>query len=334
MKSLFFSFLASLWSLLAVAPAHCTEVNLAVVAPPDKSSLDSQSISVVVRAGKNSVDHLKISVNGREQPVPRKNSERHFVCFDGISLSPGINRIKVTAFKEGKKKEEISLNVFSRSELSPAGNTIPAGFKSFFFHTGAFEEKCAPCHSMDFKGMGENPASPDKSPCHTCHKRLLTNYQFVHGPTSVWSCPTCHAVRQGNRKTSLLEADNESCAACHADSIENWKSMKHMHGPTAAGNCTTCHNPHASDHKYLLRMHAADLCIACHGEIVTKPHVVSGFSGKWHPLRISYDPSKPETDFSCVSCHNPHAGDSAYFLKFKKSSSDDLFEFCRSCHKF
>ncbi|WP_414652383.1 cytochrome c3 family protein, partial [Geomonas sp.] len=34
---------------------------------------------------------------------------------------------------------------------------------------------------------------------------------------------------------------------------------------------------------------------------------------------------------SCVSCHNPHAGNATFFLQNYKEGAD-LSTFCRSCH--
>lgn len=324
--------LSLLTSLLAAVAAFAAPGELAIVAPPDKSSLESRTVSIVVRVGPDSPGDLLLAVNGRKQQLPRKSAARYFLCFDGISLSPGVNRIRVVALKEGKKTAEGSLTIFVRSDLDPTADTPPAGFTPYAFHNEAHEKACTPCHRLDFKGMEETPAAPEKSPCYACHKRLLASSPFLHGPAAVWSCGMCHGAKPGNG--SALAADDAVCTSCHDDSLARWKSMRHMHGPTAAGRCTTCHNPHAADRQYFLRLPATDLCLSCHEEIAAKPHVISGFSGKGHPFRISPDPFRPGRDFTCASCHNPHASDSPVFLNFVKGAPEGLTSFCKSCHVF
>ena len=156
----------------------------------------------------------------------------------------------------------------------------------------------------------------------------MANYRFVHGPAAVWSCTACHETRGSGRKLSVRQPDEKVCLPCHEN---DWSKKKYLHGPTAAGNCTACHNPHASNENYFLRLNTADLCVACHDDIASKPHVISGFSGvAGHPVRKSPDPFNPGSDFTCASCHNPHATDFPFMLSGDSSS---MFQYCQSCHK-
>jgi predicted CXXCH cytochrome family protein len=78
-------------------------------------------------------------------------------------------------------------------------------------------------------------------------------------------------------------------------------------------------------------MNTADLCAACHDDVLSRPHVISGFSGKrGHPVRLSPDPLNPGRDFTCASCHNPHGTD---FQLMLNSDYDSMFQFCQSCHR-
>jgi predicted CXXCH cytochrome family protein len=325
--------LAAIFPLFMSLPAHGATKQMTVLTPPDKSWVKSRLISIVVKTDTSLMDSLEISVNGRKQPLSAKAIERSYACFDGIPLYPGPNRIRIIALKSGKKTETRDLTVFLKSDLEATANTPSAEFTGYFFHSADNDKACMICHRIDFKGIDDNTASADKSPCHTCHKKIMEANPFAHGPASVWSCTSCHKLRQESSGSSRLEADSSTCTTCHADSLDNWKSMKTMHGPTAAGDCTVCHDPHASGQKYFLRKSATDLCVTCHDDIITRPHVVSGFSGKGHPVRMVADPLRPGNELSCASCHNPHASNSRLLLN-SKGTSEDLSEFCKSCHSF
>jgi predicted CXXCH cytochrome family protein len=327
-----FLFISVIWAVLApcMVGAEAVSARLAVVIPPDKAIVESELISVVLRLGVDAVDQVEISINNRRQPLLAKPYNQHYLCKDGIQLSYGINRIKVVGLKGGKKVEEVTTQVFYKSELAQSLTFAPAGFRKYSFHVDSYEKTCVPCHQLDFSKIDANRPSGEKSPCFTCHKKILDNYAFVHGPASVWSCLVCHDAKSRNPKLAVPKPDGKICVNCHENS---WDSRKYQHGPTAAGSCTTCHNPHASNHANFLRLAPGDLCAACHEEVLFRPHVLSGFSGKGgHPVRKYPDPYNPGREFNCESCHNPHAGNSPTFLNGYDSSMP-MDHFCLSCHK-
>ncbi len=326
------SFVLSLLLMLASAGVCAADGDLAIVSPPDRSVLGSRQISVVVRPGSAAIDELVFTVNKRKPLLRKKSSDRPVICTAGIQLAPGENRIRVVGLKAGKDVASREIRVFYSMELSEAAPP-PGDFGGYIFHDGDHEEPCRPCHRLDFRGTEDNPRTPADSPCYTCHRSIITAYKFAHGPSAVWSCTACHAAQPKGADGSRLKADGTSCTICHEDSINLWKSMKHQHGPTAAGKCITCHNPHASDQANFLRLETVDLCASCHEEILSRPHVVSTRLGG-HPLHISPDPFKPNRDFTCASCHNPHAGESPVFLTNYKSTMTGLSDFCRTCHLF
>ncbi len=330
MKS-FLSSLLSLLLLLAAAGVCAADGDLTIVAPPDRSIVESRVISIVVRPGSAAIDDLTITVNKRKPLLRKKSPDRPVVCAEGIQLVPGENRIRVVGRKGGKDVASREMKVFYSTEL--ADLSPPPDFEGYAFHSDRYEEPCRPCHRTDFRGTEDTPRTPADSPCYTCHRSIITTYRFAHGPSAVWSCTACHTLQDKGGNGSRLRADETSCTVCHEDSINLWKSMKHQHGPTAAGKCVTCHNPHASDQPNFLRLETVDLCASCHEEILSRPHVVSTRLGG-HPLHISPDPFKPNRDFTCASCHNPHAGESPVFLTNYKSTMTGLSDFCRTCHLF
>jgi predicted CXXCH cytochrome family protein len=303
--------------------------HLAIVTPPARSVVESPLVEVVVRVPAGSVDELQILVNNRKLRLPKRRFDKFNVCFDGIELSYGMNDIKVVGLMKGKKVEEAATQIFFRSDLASAASSAPDGFNKFLFHDNASEKVCAPCHQLDFSSFGEGEMAAEKSPCYLCHKKILSNYAVVHGPAAVWSCLSCHD-KKGTPKLSVVRPDSKLCFNCH----ENvWEKMKFWHGPTAAGSCATCHSPHASNYPFFLRAPKRDLCLGCHEEILTKPHVIMGFSASnaGHPVRKSVDPYHPNREFTCVSCHNPHAGTSWTFLQNYDGTSE-IYTFCRTCH--
>lgn len=302
-------------------------VQLGIVSPPDRAVLESPLVNLVVRVPSQAVDELQLFVNRRRVSLPKRDYSRYTVCFDGIELYSGANDLKVIAVKGGKKVEELHARVFYRSDLSADASSSPDGFKKFQFHTYQTEKVCMPCHQLEFATASEGETPAASSPCYQCHKKLLSSYANVHGPAAVWSCLSCHSKR-GTPKLATVKPDSKSCFGCHEDT---WSSMKYGHGPTAAGSCATCHDPHASNNRYFLRVSAGDLCLGCHDEIATKAHVIVGFSNAGHPVRRTPDPYHPGREFTCISCHNPHAGSSPYFLQ-NYDESAPISDFCKKCH--
>jgi predicted CXXCH cytochrome family protein len=304
-----------------------------LVTPPDKASVAGELINVVAVPKGQSFDKVQIFVNGRKEKEVKQPAGKKFVCADGILLSAGINKLRIVTLKGAGKVAEQNFSVMLRAPLSSVWNTTPSGFTDYNFHDGNPQKGCAPCHWLDFKEWKDNPSAAEKSPCYTCHKTRLSAYQLGHGPAAVWSCVVCHNGGGDKSKAEKLEADGSSCAACHDDAVAAWNAKKFVHGPLAMGGCQTCHDPHASDQTVFLKMPVFDLCISCHAEIVSKPHVTAGFSGKGHPLRLLQNPLKPGKEFNCVSCHNPHGSDTEFLLNTSRDPAN-MTVYCRSCHTF
>ena len=328
MKSIFLIFIIAFPLVVFPAVASPESGGLALLSPRDKSFVETGLVTLVVRIDFKGINDVKVALNGKNLDAAGNPAGNFHVAFDDIRLSPGMNSLRITGYKDGKKVDERNCLLFFRSDLDPIAGTPPSGFARYYFHTAGNEKGCSPCHRLDFSRTAENPAEPRQSPCHDCHRKLMANYRFVHGPAAVWSCTACHETRGSGRKLSVRQPDEKVCLPCHEN---DWSKKKYLHGPTAAGNCTACHNPHASNENYFLRLNTADLCVACHDDIASRPHVISGFSGiAGHPVRKSPDPFNPGRDFTCTSCHNPHATDFPFMLSGDSSS---MFQYCQSCHK-
>lgn len=308
-------------------------VPLSVIAPPDKSALTSQLISVVIATDDGTIDDIQVFVDNRKQRSVRRAPDKKIICIDGIPLSVGINKIRIAALKGKTKVEEKNLSVMVRQDLSSNWSTNPAGYGDYTFHGGSMEKNCLPCHRLDFKNAPQDPDKAEHSPCFACHKKMMDSYRVVHGPAAVWSCLMCHNGGPSKGKGNPLEADAGLCVECHDESMSQWKAKKFVHGPMSDGSCVTCHTPHASDQKSLVRLPVVDLCISCHTDVITKPHIISGYSGKGHPYRLTSNPYRPGQEFSCASCHNPHASNASFFLN-NFNESMDRSDYCKSCHAY
>ncbi len=322
------TFIALLCCSFSVAASGAAPRNFTIVSPPNGAFVESTAISLMMRIESKNIDDIRVEVGGKKQNLDRRPMERIYACFQGIRLAPGMNELRIIGLKEGKKVEELNYRLFYRTDLAADANTAPYGFARYYFHTPDHEKECTACHKLDFSGAEENPSAPEKSPCFVCHRKMMAGYRQAHGPAAVWSCSMCHDVRAKGRKMATPQPIEKVCKGCHEN---DWQKKKFRHGPTAAGECTACHNPHAADEPLFLRLKPFNLCIACHEETASRPHVISGFSGAaGHPVRMSPDPLNPGRDFTCASCHNPHASDFQYLLGSDYSS---MSRFCQTCHR-
>ncbi|HEX9023317.1 MAG TPA: cytochrome c3 family protein [Geobacteraceae bacterium] len=314
--------------LLSAGPACGSTTGLSLLAPPERSFVERGTISVVASVNGHETDEIRMTVNGSRQPPHR--GAGGIVCYGGVRLSSGENRITIAALKSGKVIDEKTIRVFSGDECAPGYGAALPGFKRYVFHTADMEKRCDRCHQMDYGERGSS-SSPGKSPCFGCHGKMLDGLRFVHGPSAVWACNTCHRRETGGPMSGALRSDGQSCVECHAESIEEWEKRKFRHGPTEAGMCVVCHNPHGSDLPFFIRMKPGRLCNSCHEMQALQPHVISGFTRNGHPLEVDAGKARLGMAISCASCHNPHAGDSPRFLIGYEGS---LSSFCMRCHKF
>ncbi len=314
-----------------MAWAAAGAVSVELVIPPDKSYVESELISIVANVSRFKVDDLQVSVNGMQQQIapPLISLNRDTLCFEGVRLSYGMNQIRVTGYLNGKQTAEIVRNVYYHSDIRKEASTPPEGFRRYLFHSDSFQKECSSCHDMDFRTGGDKKREPDRSPCSVCHKKMI-NYKFVHGPAAVWSCTQCHEAKTKRSKLAVAEPVSDVCSTCHEFS---WNNKKYMHAPTAAGMCIACHSPHASDNQYFLRLKTNQLCTSCHEEVLSRPHIIVGFSGKGHPLEDIINQSNFRIKLMCTSCHNPHGENSSKLLNGYDERTSRL-EFCKKCHEF
>jgi predicted CXXCH cytochrome family protein len=297
--------------------------------PPDNSFVENEQLSIVLTVEKQAVDGIRVTTGENKPAEISIRPDSANACF-GVTLSKGMNTIELLGLKQGQVVAQKEMKIFFRSNLFPKFREPPADFQRYFFHMPNNEKTCAGCHEMDPSLSSLRPGKPEESPCYKCHKKKFTNNTFVHNPAAKGTCFTCHEVLPGERKYTAPKPDEKVCYPCHNAQVKDWKSKKLMHGPTATGQCTLCHNPHGSEWPALLRMQGTDLCINCHEDKATGTHVLAGFFGKGHPVRGVKHPSKPDREFTCAGCHNPHAGNTQNLLNHDNSN---MSVYCSLCHQ-
>ena len=275
----------------------------------------------------NSPAKLSVRLNGKLQADPKVNDK---IYNYSLRLEFGINALEVEALDGDRVLAREKRELFFFSPIAGDKQTVPAGFTANSFHrTDRAPEKCAGCHVLEPQKGDLSPTSPSASSCYGCHQDL-TRVKNVHGPASLWMCLACHNPTSVPAKYTTPVPVRDLCYACHIDQKNYFFSSAYQHGPTATGMCTICHNPHGSDNEFWLKKEPWNLCTTCHADKASGRHVIAwGPSGNTHPTRGRPDPMKPEREFSCRSCHNPHASNMPKLWNYNVNS---YFELCQVCH--
>jgi len=190
-----------------------------------------------------------------------------------------------------------------------------------------------------------------------CHA-ATTEHTFVHGPTSIGACSSCHDYVSPEAHTFTLKREGSAlCTFCHIGADTPAGPVGHQ--PFTEGRCTDCHDPHGSQDRRLLKADTvADLCVSCHTDAIRGSHVHSpaaqgaclgchGAHGATNEGLLSMPPETlclschsdmrdrleqsvhahgPATQ-DCLLCHDAHASD---FMDHLKRAP---FELCSSCHE-
>jgi len=310
------------WAIgLALPPVSWSEERIQVLSPPDMAFVNGKLINLVCRIKKNSFDAIRVTIdNDTIQSLPDP-VVRYNIRHSSLFLSEGENKVRIEGLLGQNTIEEKVITVYLRSALSQKYNRPPTAFAEYRFHISKNERTCMPCHEEKLRdGTALRSCSP-------CHKRIV-DYKFVHGPAAVWACVACHNENSEKSKNGVPGPEVMVCRMCHTEELAAWHSEKFGHGPTVAGKCALCHNPHASDQPFLLVEEISNLCGFCHEEKMTNNHVMTGFSGRGHPMKQG-STQDGRSGISCASCHNPHAANNSNLLaKFNGSRMG----FCRNCH--
>lgn len=231
---------------------------------------------------------------------------------------------------------------------------VPAAYKLPRAPYGSNSPECYSCHKKVFKNSTwrHSPAAtllcwschqdtkkPNKiivpsgkvdSLCFQCHvnERRWPEMSHVHGPVGTGDCTVCHNPHGDQYKSQLwANGEVELCLACHTDKkmFVNGGSVKFTHGILSGKGCIVCHSPHATENRFQLYKPINELCSSCHpGVLEGDEHPV-----KRHPTKGKKDPRRPNREFGCTSCHDPHGSDYRFLLIGSHLGN----RVCRKCHK-
>ncbi|SNB46643.1 cytochrome c3 family protein [Geobacter sp. DSM 9736] len=318
--------------LLSLLPAWAGAA-VTFIYPAEKSWV-KRADYLIVKFNNPEITGAKITINGVESDLLNVGAPEYRKAFDDFLIvrplwDKGKNAVVIDGYNAGKKVDSAATDIFFNPSFDL--KAVPGEYRPNILHTAANEKLCASCHNMKPTSAQLNSAPGKEHPCFTCHKSMM-DVKFVHGPAGTYSCTYCHTI-EGDPKFAVTRRDAALCMECHSDKTEEFKKRKYLHGPIDAGLCEVCHDPHGSAYPSQLRMAAKDLCLSCHAKIATELHAVRTPRGTGHPLSAKEDtsPLRKGKEFSCVSCHKPHAGDVRYYYQ---SNLEEKMGLCRLCHNY
>ena len=204
----------------------------------------------------------------------------------------------------------------------------------------AVQAGCTTCHAaLDASAIphkvtgkvAKGLAAEQGELCLTCHDKEKFTKKVVHAALGM-GCTACHDPHSSPNEKLLSKRVPDLCSDCHA---KDDFTGKVVHAPVSGGMCVACHDPHSAEQAALLAGPVSGVCLECHADIKKRPHVVSGFSARGHPLgdearpRPVADPLREGKDFSCASCHEPHRSGFQRLLRIDPKAGMGL---CQKCH--
>jgi len=299
---------------------------------PAPSTWVKSSGHMIVKFNQTDLSAIRVTVNGLASDLIDVSSPEYRKLFRDFFIAQAIwdsgkNSVLIDLFRGGQKIESAHADFFY---VPPTSSMLPPPeFTPVIMHKPEKERLCISCHNLNPKREQMNSNIEKENPCVSCHKNILAA-KYVHGPAGTYSCAYCHAS-EGKPKHAVPKQGAALCYECHADMSVQINKRKYIHGPIEAGMCEACHDSHGSQNESQLIMPINELCLSCHGHIRTQTHVVRTTSGEGHPYKGKPDPAKKRTGktMSCISCHNPHAGDVRYYFV---NNVDDRLSLCQMCH--
>jgi predicted CXXCH cytochrome family protein len=198
-----------------------------------------------------------------------------------------------------------------------------------YTHSAVRLGDCSGCHLPHSSDTPKLVAKATiKDTCFGCHQDDLTGRAVIHKPVAQGKCDECHGPHGAPNRWLLVKGDGkQACYACHRPV----DAGKVKHAALERYGCTGCHDPHGTANRFLLARRTNDLCVSCHAAQKDGMHVTAvlasgGRTG--HVVSGLLDPRRPDREFSCASCHNPHGSDSQKLFYLGKNS----MEMCDGCH--
>ncbi|NPA94236.1 MAG: hypothetical protein GXO58_02270 [Thermodesulfobacteria bacterium] len=272
----------------------------------DKNELSELRIERLTRQGEK-----ELIIDVLESQKLNKTWYVHYT----LPLKKGTNRFRI--FPD---ERELKIRYKPVRTIMNMDFEIPAAY--LFHRKEVIPAQCSSCHSkklpkdanLDVKQLEK---SSDYSPaCFSCHRQLISQPQWRHGPSANVHCLNCHQQKKGKTRISILTGRvDDVCFECHVNK-RKFKESAHVHGPVGTGDCTVCHDPHGDKYEFQLWAdgHSA-LCIGCHADKKDTLRQRVGF----------YSHGIIEGG-GCIACHDPHSSPNRFQL-YKPINA-----LCTSCH--
>jgi predicted CXXCH cytochrome family protein len=268
---------------------------------------------ILARIYRQDVISARVIIQGWNSVLRHLNTQgsiQHLNMFSfNLPLSPGNNEITLRVMDgSGDLVKSDTLNFYYL--LDTIDESPPAHSTKASFHENNRSDFCSRCH-----------AELEEEDCIRCHTGLV-NHNYLHSPTEEGDCTSCHDT-EGSPKMIVMEDmryNSGPCLECHSDLDDELLEAESVHPPVEEG-CLMCHDPHGSANPFLLAKKVIDTCTYCHEDKTEGNHPVRG-----HPLEGPKDPLRGGYQFSCASCHNPHASSEDVMLR------EPWMVMCSECH--
>lgn len=128
----------------------------------------------------------------------------------------------------------------------PAGPEVPIK-RMFYAHTPYRKNQCGGCHNRRtgrmFRPLGEGL-------CVGCHRDLVKDLPYLHGPAVVNACAFCHHYHGSSHPKMLLDEASRLCFRCHErDDL----TVGEHHTTVDQETCVACHDAHGGTDRFFLK---------------------------------------------------------------------------------
>jgi predicted CXXCH cytochrome family protein len=225
------------------------------------------------------------------------------------------------------------------------------------------KSSCDTCHQPAKDNKVVLTQADSKALCITCHEeqaKKIDSAKVAH-PGAQGDCVSCHDPHAGKSPRFMKTDAVQACLSCHSDQADMLAKKPKLHDPAFNQRCSICHDAHGGTREKLLKADVDELCLQCHnvdakalkaadgnsesilgkqivlpvGYVASAPKIpVTRPGGFGHPVpahpTVAPDPRDKDKKLSCVSCHNPHSGQTKYMLVSENGSVRGM---CKQCHK-
>jgi predicted CXXCH cytochrome family protein len=151
----------------------------------------------------------------------------------------------------------IITNVEKLDVMNPENRTIePDKYGQKLSSSHEFARDCAQCHTGGFSSGQQELREPLPDLCYSCHRDLIQEGDYLHGPLNVGECIFCHDPHQSAYIHLQKAPEPLLCYRCHQQ-----PDIAVIPGHQACLDkvCTDCHDPHGSSMPHLFKTGVEEL---------------------------------------------------------------------------